>query len=335
MSWRLWRAVAEAQAPSRGRWWRRIPGRLDKVGSGLGQQLRTKLSLGRGAGGDPYEEIFELLLSSDCGVRVAEELVEGLRERASRQKLREAGPLLEALREEMAGRLSGFSRELSLVGEPAVWLVAGVNGAGKTTTVAKLAARLQGQGMTPLIAAADTFRAAAIDQVRALAAKTGTEVVGHQLGSDPAAVVFDAVAAAQARGREVVLVDTAGRLHTKNNLMQELGKIRRVIGSQQEGQPVETLLVLDAYVGANALSQARAFGEVIGATGLVLTKLDGSARGGYVFQVERELGVPVKLIGVGEGLDDLADFDPSSYLDALLEDGGAAAATRADDPDPA
>jgi Mrp family chromosome partitioning ATPase len=223
---------------------------LDKVGSGLGQQLRTRLSLGRGTGADPYEEIFELLLSSDCGVRVAEEMVEGLRERAARQKLREAAPLLDALREEMAARLAGFNRELSLTGEPSVWLVAGVNGAGKTTTVAKLAARLQGQGMTPLIAAADTFRAAAIDQLRALAAKTGTEVVAHQLGSDPAAVVFDAVAAAKARGREVVLVDTAGRLHTKHNLMQELGKIRRVLTSQQEGQPVETLLVLDAYVGA-------------------------------------------------------------------------------------
>ncbi|MGA7172020.1 MAG: signal recognition particle-docking protein FtsY [Candidatus Dormiibacterota bacterium] len=312
--------MAEAPAPRRGRWWKRIPGRLDKVGSGLGQQLRAKLSLGRGAGDDLYEEIFELLLASDCGVVVSEELVAGLRERASREKLRDAAPLLAALREEMAARLTGPERELSLVGEPAVWLVAGVNGAGKTTTVAKLAARLRGQGLTPLIAAADTFRAAAIEQLRTLAARSGTEVVAHQLGSDPAAVVFDALAAAQARGREVVLVDTAGRLHTKHNLMQELGKIRRVISSQQPGQPVETLLVLDAYVGANALTQARAFGAVVEATGLVLTKLDGSARGGYVFQVESELGVPVKLVGVGEGLDDLADFDPDAYLDALLEE---------------
>jgi fused signal recognition particle receptor len=319
--------VAKVQAPRRGRWWKRIPDRLDKVGSGLGQQLRTKLSLGRGASDELlYEEIFELLLASDCGVRVAEELVEGLRERAARQKLREAAPLVAALREEMAGRLTGANRELSLAGEPAVWLVAGVNGAGKTTTVAKLAARLQGQGVTPLIAAADTFRAAAIEQLRSLAARSGTEVVAHQLGSDPAAVVFDAVAAAKARGRGVVLVDTAGRLHTKHNLMQELGKIRRVIDSQQSGQPVETLLVLDAYVGANALTQARAFNEVVGATGLVLTKLDGSARGGYVFQVEGELKVPVKLVGVGEGLEDLADFDPPAYLDALLEEGGAAGA---------
>jgi fused signal recognition particle receptor len=284
----------------------------------LGQQLRSKLTFGRGVGEDVYEEVFEMLLLSDAGVQVAEDLVGALRRRAAQQRIRDAGPLLEALREEMASRLGRPDRELSLQGEPAVWLVAGVNGAGKTTTVAKLAARLQAQGLTPLIAAADTFRAAAIEQLRLLAARSGTEVVAHQLGSDPAAVVFDALAAAQARGRQVVLVDTAGRLHTKNNLMQELGKICRVIAAQQSGQPVETLLVLDAYVGANALPQARAFGEAIQPTGLVLTKLDGSARGGYVLQVEGELGVPVKLVGVGEGLDDLADFDPIDYLDSIF-----------------
>jgi fused signal recognition particle receptor len=272
-------------------------------------------------GEELYEEIFELLLASDCGVRVAEELVEGLRQLAAKQRWRDAEPLLAALRQQMANRLSGFDRELSLAGDPAVWLITGVNGSGKTTTVAKLAARLKGQGLTPLIAAADTFRAAAIDQLRTMADRSGVEVVAHQMGADPAAVVFDAIAAAKARGREVVLVDTAGRLHTKQNLMQELGKIRRVIAGQVEGQPAESLLVLDAYVGANALAQARAFGDMAGATSLVLTKLDGSARGGYLFQVEGELGLPVKLIGVGEGLADLEDFDPTTYLDALLEVG--------------
>jgi len=314
--------VPEVKTPRR-RWWKRVPGRLDKVGSGLGQQLRSRLARGRGVGDEIYEEIFEMLLAGDCGVRIAEELVEGLRQRASRQRLRDAGALLGELRQEMGARLGTAQRDLSLNGDPAVWLVVGVNGAGKTTTVAKLAGRLKAQGLTPLIAAADTFRAAAIDQLRLLAAPSGTEVVAHQIGSDPAAVVFDALAAARARGREVVLVDTAGRLHTKHNLMQELDKIRRVISAQQPGQPVETLLVLDAYVGANALPQARAFGEAVEPTGLVLTKLDGSARGGYVFQVEGELGVPVKLVGVGESVDDLADFDPTSYLDALLEEGGA------------
>ncbi|MGC1183877.1 MAG: signal recognition particle-docking protein FtsY [Candidatus Dormiibacterota bacterium] len=305
---------------SRRRWWKRVPGRLDRVGSGLGQQLRSRLTIGRGLGDEIYEEIFEMLLAGDCGVAIAEELVEGLRQRASQQRLRDASALLAELRQEMEARLGAAQRDLSLSGDPAVWLVAGVNGAGKTTTVAKLAARLKAQGLTPLIAAADTFRAAAIDQLRLLAARSGTEVVAHQIGSDPAAVVFDALAAAKARGREVVLVDTAGRLHTKYNLMQELGKIRRVISAQQAGQPVETLLVLDAYVGANALPQARAFGEAVQPTGLILTKLDGSARGGYVFQVEGELGVPVKLVGVGEDLDDLADFDPTAYLGAILEE---------------
>ncbi|MFZ0169908.1 MAG: signal recognition particle-docking protein FtsY [Candidatus Dormiibacterota bacterium] len=311
--------MAEGEAATRRRWWRRIPGRLDRVGSGLGQQLRGRL--GRGAGDEIYEEIFELLLASDCGIQVSEELVAALRERARKEGLRDPSTLVAALREEMEARLGGVNRELSLVGNPSVWLVAGVNGSGKTTTVAKLAVRLKGQGLTPLIAAADTFRAAAGDQLRTLAEPSGVEVVGHQPGADPAAVVFDAIAAARARGREVVLVDTAGRLHTKQNLMQELGKIRRVISGQLEGQPSESLLVLDAYVGANALAQARAFGEVAGATGVVLTKLDGSARGGYVFQVEAELKLPVKLVGLGEGLDDLGDFEPSSYLDALLADG--------------
>lgn len=316
--------VAEVETPRRGRWWRRIPGKLDRVGSGLGQQLRARFSLRRGVGEDVYEEIFELLLASDCGVEIAEALVEGARERAGEQKLRDSEGLLAALREVMAARLAGLDRALSLSGGPAVWLVAGVNGAGKTTTIAKLAARLQAQGVKPLIAAGDTFRAAAIEQLRSLAERSSTEMVAHQLGSDPGAVVFDAIVAARARGRDLVLVDTAGRLHTRHNLMQELAKVRRVIGAQEVGQPIETLLVLDAYVGANALSQARTFAEVAGATGIVLTKLDGSARAGYVFQVEQELGVPVKLVGVGEGLDDLADFDPGAYLDALLGAAGAA-----------
>ena len=311
--------MAEAEESRRGRWWRRIPGRLDRVGSGLGQQLRGRMTLGRGAGDELYEAIFELLLASDCGVRVAGELTEALRERAAKLRLRDEAPLLGLLREEMEARLAGPDRDLSLAGDPAIWLVAGVNGAGKTSTVAKLASRLQAQGLTPLIAAADTFRAGAIDQLRILAERSGTEMVAHRPGADPGAVVFDAVAAARARGRDVVLVDTAGRLHTQHNLMQELAKIHRVVSAQAAGQPAEALLVMDAYVGANALNQARTFGEVVGATGLVLTKLDGSAKGGYVFQVEQEIGVPVKLVGVGEGLDDLADFDPRAYLDALLQ----------------
>lgn len=266
------------------------------------------------------EEIFELLVASDCGVQMADDLVEGLRRRAAQERLREPGRLLDGLRAEMEAQLDGRDRELRLGGSPSVWLIAGVNGSGKTTTVAKLAARLRAQGCQPLVAAADTFRAAAIEQLRRLVEPQGVEVVAHRPGADPAAVVFDALAAAPARGRDVVLVDTAGRMHTQDNLMQELAKVRRVISTQLPREPRESLLVLDAYVGANALSQARSFAEVIGATGLVLTKLDGSARGGYVFQVERELGLPVKLVGVGEGPDDLEDFEPAPYVAALLSE---------------
>lgn len=316
--------AADGQPPRRPRWWRRLPRRLDRLGSGFGHQLRGRLA--RGVGPEAFDDIFELLVASDCGATMADELVEGLRRRASRDRLRDPGQLLEGLRLEMEGELEGRDRELHLSGQPCVWLVVGVNGSGKTTTVAKLAARAKADGLSPLVAAADTFRAAAIDQLRRLAEPVGVEVVAHQSGADPAAVVFDALAAARARGRDLVLVDTAGRLHTKENLMQELGKIRRVIAGQLPDQPQESLLVLDAYVGANALAQARSFSEVAGATGVVLTKLDGSARGGYVFQVERELGLPVKLAGIGERVEDLVDFDPSAYVEALLADEESSAA---------
>ena len=311
--------MPDAAAGHRPRWWRRLPRRLDRLGSGLGHQLRGRLARGT-VDAATLEDIFELLLASDCGAAMAEELVEGLRVRAERERLREPAELLAGLRAEMEGKLVGRNRELHLGGAPGVWLVAGVNGSGKTTTVAKLAARMKGQGLSPLVAAADTFRAAAGDQLRRLVEPLGVEVVGHSPGADPAAVVFDAMAAARARQRDLVLVDTAGRLHTKDNLMQELAKVRRVIAANLPDQPEESLLVLDAYVGANALAQARAFSEVIGATGVVLTKLDGSARGGYLFQVERELELPVKLVGMGEGADDLEDFDPALYVAALLAD---------------
>ncbi|HVD03094.1 MAG TPA: signal recognition particle-docking protein FtsY [Candidatus Dormibacteraeota bacterium] len=315
--------AAEAGGGDRPRWWLRLPARLDRVGGNMGRQLRTRLRRGQLADADLYEELFELLLASDCGVPMTEILVSGLRERAAKGRLRSADQLLAALKEEMLAQLVGPARELSLSGSPCVWLVAGVNGSGKTTTIAKLAQRLQSQGITCLVAASDTFRAAAIDQLRRMVEPTGAEMVAHQVGADPAAVVFDAIAAARARGRDVVLVDTAGRLHTKDNLMQELRKIRRVVTGQIQDQPAEALLVLDAYVGANAIAQARAFGEVVGATGLVLTKLDGSARGGYVFQVERELGLPVKLVGLGEAATDIEDFDPVAYVDRLLSEDDA------------
>ncbi len=318
--------MAEAPPPGRRPWWRRRPGRLERVGAGLRLPI---LGGGRGVDEGLFEEVFEGLVGADCGVVVAEQLLAGLRQEAARRRLKTQEELLAILRQELRARLERGDRQLSLRGAPAVWLVAGVNGSGKTTTVAKLAARLRGQGLAPLIAAADTFRAAAIDQLRLLAERADADLVAHQLGSDPAAVVFDALAAARARGRQVALIDTAGRLHTKHNLMEELVKIRRVVAAQGQEQPAEALLVLDAYAGANALPQARAFAEAIGATGVILSKLDGSARGGYLFQVEAELNVPVKLIGSGEGLADLEDFEPEAYLDLLLPGSGGSPAPGA------
>ncbi|MGH7611097.1 MAG: signal recognition particle-docking protein FtsY [Candidatus Dormibacteria bacterium] len=314
--------MADPEAPSRRRWWRRLPGRLDRLGPRLRLPLLGVLA-GRALDESLYEELTDGLIAADCGVALAGAVIEELRQEAARERWRSPDQLLAALRAQLLRRLERGDRELRVEGEPAVWLVAGVNGSGKTTTVAKLAARLEGQGVPTLVAAADTFRAAAIDQLRLLCAPAGVELVAHQPGSDPAAVVYDALAAGRSRGRRVVLVDTAGRLHTKHNLMQELAKIHRVVAAQGEGQPVEGLLVLDAYAGANALPQARAFAEAIGATGVVLSKLDGSARGGYLFQVESELELPVKLIGTGEGLEDLADFEPEAYLDLLLPESQA------------
>jgi fused signal recognition particle receptor len=210
-------------------------------------------------------------------------------------------------------------RELLLEGHPAVVIVVGVNGTGKTTSIAKLARQMKARGLEPLLGAADTFRAAADQQLRIWADRVGVEVVGGQSGADPASVAFDAYQAARARGRDVVVIDTAGRLHSKSNLMDELGKVVRVVGSAAD-QVDEVLLVLDATTGQNGISQVRQFTEAVGVTGIVLTKLDGTARGGVAIAVERELGIPVKYIGIGEGMDDLIPFEPADFVDALLED---------------
>jgi len=225
---------------------------------------------------------------------------------------------LGALKAEMLALLQVRDRTLHLDARPSVVVVVGVNGSGKTTTLGKLAHRLRGEGLTPLVAAADTFRAAAIDQMRVWADRSGTDVVAHQPGADPGAVVYDAIQAALARRVDVVLVDTAGRLHTKSNLMAELEKVRRVIGRAIPDAPHETLLVIEAPTGMNAMAQARAFHDAMKLTGIVLTKLDGSSRGGTILAIEAELGVPVKLVGMGEGIDDLNVFDPQAYLDALF-----------------
>lgn len=266
-----------------------------------------------------WEELEETLLLADVGLTTTEALVAGVRARAAGDG--DAARLPVLLREEITERLraTGRDRVLHHASEgPTVWFLVGVNGAGKTTTAAKLARREQEEGRRVLLAAADTFRAAAADQLATWAKRLGCEIVRGAEGGDPGAVVFDAIDAAVARGVDVVLVDTAGRLHTKVNLMKELEKLQRV-AERRPGAVQEVLLVLDATTGQNGLAQAREFAEAVDVTGVVLTKLDGSAKGGVVLAIEAELGVPVKLVGLGEGPDDLIPFEPAEFAAALVE----------------
>ena len=260
-----------------------------------------------------WERLEEALIAADVGVPATAELVQRLEARG------EATELAPALQEEIA-RLLGEPARLEVGARPAVILVVGVNGTGKTTTIGKLAAKLSEHGRSVLVAAADTFRAAAEEQLEIWAQRANADFVGSERGGDPAAVAFDAIAAAESRGRDVVVVDTAGRLHTQANLMEELTKVRRVIGQRLEGAPHETLLVIDATTGQNGLQQARLFSQAVEVTGIALTKLDGSAKGGIAIAIAHELGLPVKLIGIGESLDDLRPFDPDDFARALVGD---------------
>jgi fused signal recognition particle receptor len=292
--------------------------------TGMFSRLRDSLSKSRralvgeiaAAAFDPgnaedWERLEEALIMGDVGVPATAELVRRLEARG------ELGDLNAALAEEVAS-LFGEPPVLHVDGNPSVILVVGVNGTGKTTTIGKLASRLAEHGHSVVVAAADTFRAAAEEQLEIWAKRAGADFVGSERGGDPAAVAFDAIEAARARGRDVVIVDTAGRLHTQVNLMEELAKVRRVIETRLEGAPHETLLVVDATTGQNGLQQARLFGETAGVTGVVLTKLDGSAKGGVAIPIAYELGLPVKLVGVGEQLDDLRPFDPDDFARALV-----------------
>jgi fused signal recognition particle receptor len=299
-------------------WWKRMSRKMDRASLAFSEQVRDAVLLRRDLDDDFYDDLLEILVGADAGMGVAEGLVASLRERVRLERIATAEEALGALKAEMLTLLTARDRALHLDGHPSVVVAVGVNGSGKTTTLGKFAHRLRGEGLTPLVAAADTFRAAAIDQMRLWADRSGTEVVAHQPGADPGAVVFDAIRAAQARGADVVLVDTAGRLHTKSNLMAELEKVRRVIERAVPGAPHETLLVIEAPTGMNAVAQAHAFHEAMKLTGIVLTKLDGTSRGGTILAIEAELDVPVKLVGMGEGIDDLNVFDPVAYLDALF-----------------
>jgi fused signal recognition particle receptor len=296
----------------------------DEERRGMFSRLRDSLSKSRraltgelaAATFDPgnaadWERLEEALIRGDVGVRATAELVRRLELRGT------LGNLNEALAEEIAA-LMGDAATLNVRSRPTVILVVGVNGTGKTTTIGKLAAKLREHDRSVILAAADTFRAAAEEQLEIWAERAGADFVGSEHGDDPAAVAFDALVAAESRGRDVVIVDTAGRLHTQANLMEELAKVRRVIERKLEGAPHETLLVVDATTGQNGLQQARLFGESAGVTGVALTKLDGSAKGGVAVAIAYELGLPVKLIGVGERLDDLRPFDPNDFARALV-----------------
>jgi len=258
-----------------------------------------------------WERLEEALIQADVGVPATAELVRRLEARG------ELGDLGDALADEVASLL-GEPATLNVDGKPTVILVVGVNGTGKTTTIGKLASKLAEHDHSVVVAAADTFRAAAEEQLEIWAQRAGADFVGSERGGDPAAVAYDAIEAAQARGRDVVIVDTAGRLHTQANLMEELAKVRRVIAGKLDGAPHETLLVVDATTGQNGVQQAKLFAEAAGVTGVVLTKLDGSAKGGVAIPIAYELGLPVKLIGVGEQLDDLRPFDARDFARALV-----------------
>ncbi len=265
-----------------------------------------------------YEELEELLIAADLGAAMAADFTNRAREEVMFGTVTRADQLRPLFRRFLVDTLTAAAQPLDLDHRPAIILMLGVNGSGKTTTCAKLAASLKASGRSVALAAADTFRAAAIEQLETWGARIGVDVIRQAAGSDPAAVVFDAVKAATARGLDALIIDTAGRLHTKTNLMDELVKLKRVVERQAPGAPHESLMVLDAPTGQNGFAQARIFHETIGLSGMCVTKLDGTAKGGIVVRIVRELKVPIKLIGVGERIEDLAPFEPARFVDALV-----------------
>ncbi len=301
-------------------------GFFDKIKEGLS---RTKQNMAismnnmfagfTGENEEFYDELEETLILADAGVDASVKAVERLREVVQERGLRGGDELRGAFKEVLAQLLEVGDMELKLNTKPSVILMVGVNGVGKTTTIGKLATRFTAQGKKVLLAAGDTFRAAAAEQLTVWAQRSKAEIVRHEEGSDPASVVFDSIAAAKARGVDIIIIDTAGRLHNKQNLMNELSKIRRIISRELPEADVETLLVMDATTGQNGLIQAKSFKETADITGIVLTKLDGTAKGGIVFAIAEEMGIPVKYIGVGEQQDDLMPFEPEGFAEALLQ----------------
>jgi fused signal recognition particle receptor len=313
-------ALEEAQ-PRQG-FLRFLKERLSKTRQGFLRNIDRLLSGRQTIDADLFDDLEEVLIGGDLGVQTTTRILQELRQSVKEQRLQNPSEIRLHLKESLLNILRVNDGELctEVMSPPAVILMVGVNGVGKTTTIAKLAYQLKLQGKRVILAAGDTFRAAAIEQLQEWADRLGVEVIKHVAGADPAAVVYDTIQAAKARHADVVIVDTAGRLHTKVNLMEECKKIRRVIAREHEGAPHEVLLVLDATVGQNGVVQAKQFHEALGLTGLVMTKLDGTAKGGVVVSIVNELRVPVKLIGVGEKLPDLQPFDATSFAEAMFDE---------------
>ncbi len=299
-------------------------GLFEKLKQGLSKTRKAlienteALFLGRTVDENLLEELEELLIMADVGPQAATSITSALREKVKKGKIPNTLELKSALKEEIKKILKQGHKIICAGEKPYVILTVGVNGVGKTTTIGKLARRFTDNGFTVTLAAADTFRAAAIEQLDIWSQRAGAQIVKHRSGADSAAVAFDAVASAKAKNIDTVIIDTAGRLHTKTNLMEELKKIRRVVSKEMPSAPHEVLLVIDATSGQNAINQARIFNEAVGVTGIALTKLDGTAKGGIVLAINKELGIPVKLIGVGEGVEDLQDFNAEEFVEALF-----------------
>jgi len=303
-------------------------GLFARLSSGL---KRTRSSLTEGVANlvlgqkeineDILEEIEGLLLTADVGIEATDSIIKDLTQRLKRNQLNDADSLFSALKEDMRGVLGPVSKPLAVPksDRPFVILMVGMNGAGKTTTIGKLAKRFQNQGHSVMLAAGDTFRAAAVEQLQEWGRRNSIPVIAQHSGADTASVIFDALQAAQARKIDILIADTAGRLHTQSNLMEELKKVRRVMTKLDETAPHEVMIVLDASIGQNAIVQAKQFKEAVGVSGVTLTKLDGTAKGGVIFAIAGQLGIPVRFIGIGEGIDDLREFDADDFVDALLQ----------------
>ncbi len=307
-------SLAPPVAPARS-FWAGLGRTRSALASGLGHFFNSDST-----GDARFEALEEALIGADVGVRTAMDVVEAVQSDCDASS--DSFALRSALKEQLLARMTADTAIAERTDGPLVILVVGVNGSGKTTTIGKLAHRYTQQGKKVLLAAGDTFRAGAIEQIQVWGDRVGVPVVAHQEGADPAAVIYDGIEAGVARGVDVVICDTAGRLQAQGQLMDELGKVGRVMNKALPGCPHETLLVLDATIGQNALSQAKAFKDVVGVTGVALTKLDGTARGGVVVAVQAEMGIPVKLVGLGEGMDDLKLFEPVAFVDALLDEDG-------------